>query len=257
MNEDMNVNSQAVVQPVSQPVIPPNQQPISQPSSTTSDEKNGMALAALILGIASLIIPFIGVFAGILAIIFGFIGLKKSRETGKRKGMAVAGIIMGFIGVFLLFILIGIGSMAYFGVLSPSTMLPERTTFAAPIANLDNAVIDMAENSVTVALINHKGVDITLPSTTGLLSPYSSEMACGVVTLSAIYDGNQVIFGYPGMGTTIPNGGKFLLTWDCADDVVAGTKLGDKFKATLSFDYTNVETTQTISHTGSVDGKYT
>lgn len=55
-----------------------------------------MAVAALVLGIASLVIPYGGPVLGVLAIIFGVMGKKKQPE---KKGMATAGLIMGIIGV--------------------------------------------------------------------------------------------------------------------------------------------------------------
>ncbi len=116
----------------------------------------------------------------------------------------------------------------------------------------------MATNSLEVALINNKGVSIVFPdASASSLTPDSAAIACGNTTLSATVDGSAITFGAPGTGTAIPNGGKFLLTWTCDDAAATGSAVGDKFKATLSFDYTNVETTQTIGHTGSADGKYT
>ena len=59
---------------------------------------NGMAVAALVLGIASLTMFFscIGWIPGIIAIPLGIMGIGKCRS----KGMARAGMIMGIIGTF-------------------------------------------------------------------------------------------------------------------------------------------------------------
>lgn len=65
------------------------------------NEGNGLAVAALVCGIIGLVlglIPFMGWFMlplWILAIIFGFIGMKKPI----RAGMAKAGLIIGAITV--------------------------------------------------------------------------------------------------------------------------------------------------------------
>ena len=64
-------------------------------------KNNGMAIASMILGIAS--IACCGI-AGILAVIFGFISnekIKESNGTELGSGMAKAGIICGFIGIAL------------------------------------------------------------------------------------------------------------------------------------------------------------
>lgn len=70
---------------------------------TTTAQGNGMAVAALVLGIVGAVfglIPILGVIAfplGLLAVVFGFIGRRKS--TG--KGMALAGIITGALALVL------------------------------------------------------------------------------------------------------------------------------------------------------------
>jgi MFS family permease len=76
-----------------------------------------MAVAALILGIASLAIPYGGPVLGILAIVFAVLGRKKQPE---KKGMATAGLVMGIIGVVWGVILVVIivtccGAVAAFG----------------------------------------------------------------------------------------------------------------------------------------------
>ena len=56
-----------------------------------------MAIAALVFGILTFVC--LGPIAGVLAIIFGFIGLKKaSTMGGTGKGMSIAGIVLGIVG---------------------------------------------------------------------------------------------------------------------------------------------------------------
>jgi uncharacterized membrane protein len=73
---------------------------------TTQNNNNGLAIAALALGIVSVpifFIWFISFIAGVLAIIFGAISLKSS-----GRSMALAGLITGCVGASLsvLFVLI-------------------------------------------------------------------------------------------------------------------------------------------------------
>jgi hypothetical protein len=42
-------------------------------------------------------------------------------------------------GWAILVVIAAIAALAYFGVLSPDKMLPERTTFQAPLPSVDNA----------------------------------------------------------------------------------------------------------------------
>lgn len=72
-----------------------------------ANDKRGLCIAALVLGIIALVfscVYMISIPCGLLALIFGIIGVKS--ET---KGMAIAGIIMGVISLIIgaiLFIMI-------------------------------------------------------------------------------------------------------------------------------------------------------
>jgi hypothetical protein len=59
--------------------LPRNQAAIPQKNNSTKVEKklNTMALTGFILGLCSLFLPFVGIFAGILACVFSGIGLSK------------------------------------------------------------------------------------------------------------------------------------------------------------------------------------
>ena len=157
-----------------------------------------------------------------------------------KKGQAAMEFLMTY-GWAIVIVLAAIGALAYFGVLSPNKLLPDRTTFAAPIPNVDNAVIN-ADNSFQIAFINNKGVGITIPTTVTDFSVTSTQCD-GAWNMTTSNTG------------LIANGAGFLLTFAC-DNPTSGT-LGNKFKADVSFSYVNNETTQTLRQTGSVEGKYT
>ncbi|MCD9623935.1 DUF4190 domain-containing protein [Rhabdothermincola salaria] len=55
-----------------------------------------MAVASLVFGILTFFC--LGPIAGILAIVFGFVGLNRAKEIGVGKGMSIAGIVLGVIG---------------------------------------------------------------------------------------------------------------------------------------------------------------
>ena len=62
---------------------------------------NGFAVAALVLGIAVLCT---GIFAGILAVVFGNIALARideSQSAQRGRGMAITGIVLGWIAIGL------------------------------------------------------------------------------------------------------------------------------------------------------------
>jgi hypothetical protein len=78
---------------------------------------NGLAVAAMVLGIVSLVGTFcygLGVLPGILAIIFSVIARKRiDAEGGEGRAMATAGLICGIISVSLVVVLV----TAVFGLL--------------------------------------------------------------------------------------------------------------------------------------------
>lgn len=77
------------------PIPPPAQQ---------SSQTNGLAIAALVLGILSIPLAFAcgaGVLFGIAGVVLGFLGVKKANEEmgGSGKGLAQAGIVTGVLGI--------------------------------------------------------------------------------------------------------------------------------------------------------------
>jgi hypothetical protein len=60
---------------------------------------NGLAIAALVLGLLSFIC--LGPIGGAAAVIFGILGLKKANEVGTGRGMSIAGIILGILGTIV------------------------------------------------------------------------------------------------------------------------------------------------------------
>ena len=76
---------------------------VTNNNSVTKDRK-GFAIAALVLGIVSIVLAcvwFLSIPCGILAIIFGALSLKSS-----KRGFSIAGIITGIIGTLALIIIL-------------------------------------------------------------------------------------------------------------------------------------------------------
>ena len=64
--------------------------------------RNGKGIAALVLGIIGLVggLCFVGWLPGLLAIIFGALGIKDANEgIATNKGMSIAGLVMGILAV--------------------------------------------------------------------------------------------------------------------------------------------------------------
>jgi hypothetical protein len=82
------------------PVYPP--QPYAAYPVVVSARTNGLAIAALVLGIVW--VYWIG---SVLAVIFGHVALSqinKSNGTQQGRGMAIAGLVLGWIGVAVLIV---------------------------------------------------------------------------------------------------------------------------------------------------------
>lgn len=71
---------------------------------------NAFSIVALVCGLLAVIgafIPFVTYGAwivGVLGIVFGALGMKRSKETNTGHGLAVAGLVLGIIGTIIGFI---------------------------------------------------------------------------------------------------------------------------------------------------------
>ena len=147
----------------------------------------------------------------------------------------------------ILIVLAAMGALAYFGVLTPQNILPERTEFSGPLANLDNAVVNIDGHTVEVVFKNNKGMPITIPKTSSFESPQCTSASLDNVT-------NTITHVEILPNEQIANGDTFMVSWTCNPS--GATKPGDKITADIAFDYTNVETGQTFKETGSIQGKW-
>ncbi len=92
----------SITQPAPQ-VVKEAKQETANNSNTTANQpqkdKKGFSIAALVLGIVAIVlccIWYISIPCGILAIVFGAIGLKSS-----KRGMSISGIVTGIIGMII------------------------------------------------------------------------------------------------------------------------------------------------------------
>jgi hypothetical protein len=90
---------------------PPTYPGYGPPPSVSPSTGNGMAIAALVLGIISIVACWLcglGVVAGVLAVVFGILGMKRADALPGRpnRGMALAGLITGAIGAVLSVVLL-------------------------------------------------------------------------------------------------------------------------------------------------------
>ena len=136
-----------------------------------------------------------------------------------RKGQAAMEFLMTY-GWAILVVLVAIGALAYFGVLSPGKFLPETCLLSPGFACTDFKVVAGTASAWTIKIQNGLGESLTGIS----------------VTLAKINDGTGTSTGTCDIGTgTLPSGSPTT----CTGSTVAGSA-GDRFKAEIQFAYTPV-----------------
>ncbi len=132
MSDDPNA-APPPVSPWASSDVPPHDTPYGYgpPSALIyGHETNGIAIAAGVCGIIAVVlcwIPFVdyvSIILGVLAIIFGIIGIRRADAYGSGRGMAVTGIVCGSVGLaiaflFLLLIYAVVSSVNIIGGVGP------------------------------------------------------------------------------------------------------------------------------------------
>ena len=91
-----------------------------------------------------------------------------------KRAQAAMEFLMTY-GWAILVVLIVIGALAYFGVLSPSTLLPEKCTFPVSLSCLDHAV---GNGFMAISLQNGAGRDITIRGVTATSEALGTGLMC-------------------------------------------------------------------------------
>lgn len=111
-------------------------------------ENNGLALAALILGILSIpaiFTVFGGIILGIIAVILGIVGVRKANSIvgpGARKGMAVTGLVLGLIAAVVSAV------MLVFGIFFAKDMVEECSQFQNDQEQFEQCVDDAVNRKI-------------------------------------------------------------------------------------------------------------
>ena len=78
-----------------------------------TSRENGAAIASLVLGIASLVVPFVGVIGAPIGLVFGVIGRRRAAKGARHGGLATAGIVVSAVA---LVVWLGVASLIGFGL---------------------------------------------------------------------------------------------------------------------------------------------
>ncbi|CAM4239877.1 DUF4190 domain-containing protein [Paenibacillus typhae] len=83
------------------------QQDYYSPPPPPPAHTNGKSIASLVLGILSIVTPYIGLLFGIVAIILSALSLKEIRNRYEGgRGLAIAGLVCGIVGTIIYALLI-------------------------------------------------------------------------------------------------------------------------------------------------------
>ena len=123
-----------------------------------SDPTSGMAITSLVIGILSLVlcwVPVLGLLLSIPALVFGILALVKISKTQGLGGnvISIIGIILGGLAL-IVSLLITIGSLAYFGALSPSTMIQNSCFIDNPVFTCSPGAVTSSGSSPTILSIS-------------------------------------------------------------------------------------------------------
>ncbi len=137
-----------------------------------------------------------------------------------KKSQAALEFIMTY-GWAILVVLVAIGALAYFGVLSPDKFLPNKCTMQSGIACLDHKA---TSTSLTIVVKNSFGYD---------------------VTIDAVKAQQCTALGSQG---SLTNGGQATYALTC-------TNSGSKYNGNVNVTYTNADTSVTHNNQGQVTTK--
>lgn len=106
--------------------------PPVHPTNTTPKQPKGLALASLIVGIASLIfcwVPVLGALGGVVAVVLAIIALIKAQP----KGMSIAGLVTGIVA-FIAGIALTLTAFVFLGTLGSEVLATGPLAESAPPA---------------------------------------------------------------------------------------------------------------------------
>lgn len=154
-----------------------------------------------------------------------------------KKGQAAMEFLMTY-GWAILVVIAAIAALAYFGVLDPARLLPERCQFPAGMDCVDKA--NILSTTLEMALRNNVGFGIQVTDANTTLCTGQSQIGVGVGT--PYFDISN---------TPVPNNEVFRIRLQNCNNGVAGAKFDD----TVTVSYTNVETGLDHNVIGDVRGR--
>lgn len=94
-----------------------------QPQKTS-----GKAIAALVLGICAICVPYVGFVVGIVAIVMGIVARKELKRNPSLKGdgLALTGLILGIVGLVLWILILTVAAAFVTSIIKQCNANPEK-----------------------------------------------------------------------------------------------------------------------------------
>ena len=134
-------------------------------------------------------------------------------------------------GWAFLVILIMIGALAYFGILNPSRLLPDRCSFGSEFECLDFQISD-TDSSIRVRLKNNVGDAITIQTMTVTTEAVTSLSCTGAPTITGVWGVGEIR--------------DFAFT--SCDVAAVGFVAGEKGKVSIAVNYYAVRSGASYAH---------
>jgi len=155
-----------------------------------------------------------------------------------KKGQAAMEFLMTY-GWAILVVLAAVGALAYFGVLSPGNLLPQRCEFPAGMDCTENPDASAGGGTITFPLANSNGYKVHMASTS--LSNGDGVTACAGTTWTPATAAT----------TGLNNGDPVTISLTGCTGMVGG----ERYSADITVQYSSNVTGMTHSVVGKVAGK--
>ena len=166
----------------------------------------------------------------------------KRGENMRKKGQAAMEFLMTY-GWAILVVIAAIAALAYFGVLDPARLLPERCQFPAGMDCIDKANIQTTQ--LDLALRNNVGFPIDITNASVTMTGFTCTGGAAAAGTGGTYSPLN------GTAVTISNNQVVRVRFTGC----SGLSAGDKFDGTVTVSYTNQETGLTHDVIGDVRGR--
>lgn len=134
-------------------------------------------------------------------------------------------------GWAFLVILIMVGTLAYFGILNPSQVLPSRCTIGAEFQCLDYQIAAGTANTFRLRLKNNVGESVTISALSSITFGSESTTQYTCTTLSTV-DGVAPVFPLTWQASDIND-----YLWIGCNSAAAGLAAGTKGKVLITINY--------------------